>query len=1065
MEPAPGRHVVSAALQLTTLGGLDIRYDHERVGRSLPDKAQALLVYLADADRPVSRSEVAGLLWSDLTEERARANLRLSLTKIRRVLPGVVEADRRSLSLTTTPQYDVALVERGDAGDTLRAYGGDFLAGLDPGGAELFDDWVRARRHNLRSTALLDLAASSKRAMSASAWIRVIEFAGRVLEIEPWNETAHRQMMEALAHTSGRSAALAQFDHCERLLTAELGLHPEPETVALAERIDAGNVRPVQRDSAEVLGLPRLLTPFLGREADVELIVERLLDGGQRLVTLAGPGGVGKTRLSIAAIDRVRTDFDVVVFASLAGAGSPVEAFSVVNALVSPGGGGVASPIEHLVSSLGTRRCLVVLDNLEHLVEDIVDDISGVLERCAHSTVLVTSRQPLDLAIEDVVEVRGLPVPFAVDDAPDGFGAIRLFVDRAYRVDKTFSLTDDNTADVVRLCQLVEGMPLHLELAASRVRHFSVAEVVEALEATAALPGSTQRDIPRRHASFAAVFEQSWELLDPRDQTALAQLTATRGGFDRQAAQELTGSPVAASSIARRSLLVEEGAGRYRFHELVRQAAAAHLTDQEQGDVEVAHATHYLARLTAAAPNLATWNSGTLTHALLADLDNFRAAWNRAITHGLVRELGDALDGVCKLFEAAGSMAEGAAMIGLAVEAFGDGRMRPHGDLDEAAFLVRQAELLCPVVNDLTADELCQRALDLLKGHPERSADRSWALLHRARSAVLRHDSRCANESIHLAANEVASGDPNIDAWIASMRGRVHTNSGRFEEASVELERSLKIFAELDDPAEQSRIHSYLAPTYAEQYLVWKALESDRRALELAEAIGHRQLDSNLHANVGASLMLLADYEGARRCTETALEIVRRAGDSSAEGYLMVQFAECLDGLGDNEAEAVMSSGIALARAHNDDYGLLYNLVPWSRLLLRVGRLDQAKLATEELVDVAKSRDAEHYAVTARLIGARIDAAAGRSEQAHDSVLACWQLMNNGQAPRLPWPIDSRLNIVEVLGQQHPVGTQALAEAAEIHRDTARSIADPALQRSFLEVLPASRSLAALADG
>lgn len=1065
MEPAPGRDIVSAALQLTTLGGLDIHCDDERVGRSLPDKAQALLVYLADADRPVPRSELAGLLWSDLTEERARANLRLALTKTRRVLPGVVEADRRSLWLATTPRYDVALVEHGDADDTLRAYGGDFLAGVDPGGAELFDDWVRARRHNLRSTALIDLAGSAKQAMSASAWTRVIEFAGRVLEIEPWNESAHRQMMEALANNSGRSAALAQFDHCERLLAAELGLRPEPETVALAERIDTGNVRPTPSDGAEVLGLPRVLTPFFGRENDVELVVERLTDSGQQLVTLSGPGGVGKTRLAIAAIDQLRTDFDLVVFAPLAGVGSTVEAFSVATALVSPGGARVGLPIEQLGLSLGTRRCLVVLDNLEHLADDIVDDISTLLERCPHTTVLVTSRQPLDLAIEDVVEVAGLPVPLAAGDPPDGFGAVRLFVDRAYRVDKAFSLTDDNAADVVRLCQLVEGTPLHLELAASRVRSFSVAEIVDALEATAALPGSTQRDVPRRHASFAAVFEQSWELLAPRDQTAFMQLTATRGGFDRRAAEQLTESSVAAGSLALRSLLVEEGAGRYRFHELVRQAAAARLNDQARSDADIAHATHYLTRVAAAASNLATWHSGTLTNALLADLDNVRVAWTRAIDHGLVRELGGALDGLCKLFEAAGLMAEGAAMINVAVEAFRNGRLDPDGALDEAAFLVRQAELLCPVVNDLTADELCQRALSLLTGHPKRSADRSWALLHRARSAIMRHDTECANESIHLASKEAAADDPHIDAWIESMRGRVHTNSGRFEEASVALERSLEIFVKLDDPAEQSRIHSYLAPTYAEQYLVWKALESDRRALELAEAIGHRQLDSNLHANVGASLMLVGDYATARRCTETALEIVRHSGDASAEGYLMVQFAECLDGMGDSEAETVMSQGIALEREHNDDYGALYSLVPWSRLLLRVGRLDQAKLATEELADVAGAREAQHFALTARLIGARIDAAAGRRGQAHDATLACWELMDSREVPRLPWPIDSRLDIVEILGQQHPVGAQALVEAAEIHRVTARAIADPDLRRSFLEVVPASRTLAALIAG
>lgn len=1050
-------------MQLTTLGGLDIWWCGERVGRGLPDKAQALLVYLADADRTVSRSEVAGLLWSDLTEERARANLRLALTKTRRVLPGVIEADRRSLWLAEVPQYDVALVESGSTDDMLRWYGGDFLAGVDPGGAELFDDWVRARRHNLRSTALLGLTEASNRAMSLSAWTRLIEVAGRVLEIEPWNEAAHRQMMEALERTSGRSAALAQFGHCEQLLAAELGLSPEQETVALAARIDAGTERPPTSDGTEVRGLPQVLTPFFGREDDVGLIAERLAGGGQRLVTLAGPGGVGKTRLSIAAVDRVRDDFEVVAFASLAGVASTVEALSVVTGLVSPGGGGVASPIEHLAVSLGTRRCLIVLDNLEHLADDIVSEISVVLERCPHTMLLVTSRQPLDLAVEDVVEVRGLEVPPAGSDAIDSFGAVRLFVDRAYRVDKAFSLTGENAADVARLCRLVEGMPLHLELAASRVPRFSLTEIVDALEATATLPGSTQRDVPERHASFGAVFDQSWDLLDRRDQTALCRLTATRGGFDRTAAHDLTGDPVAASSIARKSLLVEEGAGRYRFHELVRQAAASRLTDQERDDAEVAHALHYLTRLSAAAPNLATWGSGRLTDTLLADLDNHRVAWERALAHGLVRELGDALDGLCKLFDAAGLMIEGATMIDAAIAAFSDGRLHPDGAIDEAAFLVRQAGLLSSIVNDLVVDELCERVLELLDGRPERSVDRTWALLHRARSGILRHDAARANESLDLAADEPAAADQRIGAWITALRGRVHSNGGRFEEGTVGLEQALAVFVDLDDAAGQSKIHSYLAPAYAEQYLAWKALETDRRALEIAEMIGHRQLDSYLHANVGASLVLIGDYGGARQYTETALEIARRTGDQVSEGYLMVQYAECLDGLSDTEsdteAEIVMSRGIALAREFNDDYGLLYSLVPWSRLLLRLHRLDQAKLVTEELVDVARSRDAEHFAITARLIGARVDAAAGRNEQAIAEVIRCWEVMRGDPPLRLPWPIESRLDIVEVIGQQHPVGEQALAEAANVHRETARSIADPALRRTFLEELPASRTL------
>ncbi len=410
-------------------------------------------------------------------------------------------------------------------------------------------------------------------------------------------------------------------------------------------------------------------------------------------------------------------------------------------------------------------------------------------------------------------------------------------------------------------------------------------------------------------------------------------------------------------------------------------------------------------------------------------------------------------------------MIEVARLLQVAADVLGDGRLQADGDIDEAAMLMRKADQLCPMVSDLTVEVLCQRVLELLAGRPERAGDRAWTLLHRARSAIMRHEAERAEEFLGLAAQEaVIASDQRIDVGVTSLRGRMYTNAGRFEEATVELERALEVFVEIDDPWGQSRIHSYLAPTYAEQYLVWKALESDRRALEIAETIGNRQ-PYLLHANVGASLVLIGDYRSARRFTETALDMVRRAGDQLQEGYLTVQLAECLDGVGDPEAEAMMSRGIARERERNDAYGLLYSLVPWSRRLLRSGRFDQAKLAAEELVEIAGARNAGHYAVTARLIGARADAAAGRSEQATAEVLRCWDEMHAGTLLRLPWPIDSRLDIVEVVGPQHPIGEQALAEAADVYRETARAIADPALRRAFMEDLPASRALVALVGG
>lgn len=1055
---------VGSTLEVRALGRLDIRSDGQRIVTHLPDKALVVLVYLADAGRPVSRSEVAGLLWSDLSEERARANLRLALTKTRRVLPDIIGADRRSLWLTGHLLYDVSLVEGGGIEETLEWYGGEFLADIDLARADLFDDWVRARRHSLRSTALRGLAVASESAAANGESVRVIELAGRVLEIEPWNEAAHRQLMVALDTTSGRSAALAQFDHCERILLEELGLGPEPETVALADRINAGRNVVLSLGRGDIPGLPLTLTPFFGRDDEVALLVDRLSSDDYRLVTLVGPGGVGKTRLSIAAAERVRGDRELAVFASLAGVRSAAEALSVINSLVNAGRATAVQPFDGIVSVLGSRRCLLVLDNLEHLVDEIVDDVVRVLQGCPNTTVLVTSRQPLGIAAEDVVEVRGLPVP-ALDDHTTT-EAVRLFVDRAYRVDKSFSLNEDNAGDVARLCRLVEGMPLHLELAASRIRHLSVQGILEALEGNAGLPPVAQRDVPERHASFAAVFSQSWALLTESEQRAFTQLTVCRGSFDRHAARELTNDPVAASSVARRSLLFEDGGGRYRFHELIRQAAAALLNDDERIDAEIVHARHYLALLATAAHGLAAWDAGPVADALTPDVDNFRVAWIRAIDHGLTAELGRSADGLASVFDVAGLMIEAADLLSDVAEALANGRLQPIGDIDEAMFLQRRAEQRCTLVSDMSVDDTCQRVLALLEGRPDRAADRARTLCYRARSSIMRHDVSAANTYLDAAEREAeTAGDERVGAHVMALRGRVRFYAGRFDEATAELGRALAVFERLDDPAGQGEVHRLLAPAYAEQYQIWKALESDRRALALAETLGHRQRLAFMNANVAASLILFGDYDSARTFTETAMDISRRTGDLLLEGYLLVQLAECLVGMGEPDAETSMSQGIALGRENNDTSGLWYNLVPWSRLLLQLGRLDQAKLVADELDGIAASREADHFVITARLIAARIDHAAGRTAPAIEVALACWGLMHADPAPRLPWPIEARLDVIAVLGESHEIGARALDEAREIHSNTARTIDDPELRRMFMEVLPASRTLAQLVRG
>lgn len=1058
-------------LSVSTLGALSIELDGERVEHRIPAKAGLLIVYLIDADSPVRRSTVAGMLWSDVSEDRARASLRLTLTRAREVLGDVIHADRDSVWLDGSRRYDATTVLDGDAEDVLTVYRGEFLAGIDTSGASLFDEWATVRRQRLHATALLTLADASERAHHDQRWSDAYRYAQRVVELEPWNESAHRHLIAALAETHGRSSALNQYERCVTTLATELGLEPEPETSELANRIRSGAVAigaALTRAGPATSGIPVALTPFFGRERELDVISDRLAPGGYRLVTLVGPGGVGKTRLAAEAARRGADRFaDGVVFVSLAAAENRAELTSLVTELIAPDAvGSLAEPVDILADAIGDGELLLVLDNFEQLIDSGTELVVELLRRCSALTVLIASRRPLDVGGEDVVAIAGLPIPAHGASDAGASASVRLFVDRGYRVNKSFSLDDSVIDDVVELCRLVEGMPLHLELTAARLTTMTVTEVLDHLRAELELPGSPMRDSPERHHGFDAVFDQSWRTLDENHRRALATLSVTRGGFDEDAAAFLLDSEgTEASHLARSSLLADERFGRFRFHELLRQSAHARLTHDEQRRAEIRHATWYLGMVADSTRALVSRDAGAVTHRLVRDLDNVRHAWDSAIRHDLVPLLARAAIGLGYLFEIAGRYADADALMGNATAGLRGGRLTPVDDLDEPYLLRVHAGTVAPKTVDERVDRWCDRVDDLLADRPDRAADRAWITLHRAQAAFYRGD--LADAADALARSERIAGaidDPLLAAWSLLQRGRLDSAAGRFDEAIASYREALGLFEAHDDVRAQALAHSYLAPAYAEQNLVWKAYEADHAALELSELIGNRQRLADVHVNVGASLVLIGAFEDARRHTATALEMFRASGDLQVVGYVLAQHAECLIGLGEVEAgEHDFVEGIATSRRQGFSYGLLYNLVPWARHLGRSGRYDQAILVAEELVEIAEQRHADHFAITGRALRARSLAATGRLPTAIEIVDGIWGELHTDDPPRLPWPAATLLDLaVVLLAEGDPLAATAVERAEEIHRSTARSITDPRLRGQFLERHPVSIELAAL---
>ena len=228
------------ALQIRAAGGLEIVVGDREVTNDIPIKAALLIAYLADHGQPVSRSSIAGLLWSDLTEERARANMRVTLTRARAVLGERLRGDRTRVWLEGPVGLDTHLIEHGTPEEASRAYRGDYLAGLDGDDGGLFDDWLQQRRQTLHTAAMRQLKTGCDTAIEHGDWAEARSFAERLVGLEPWNEGAHRRRIRAIAATDGRAAALIAVQECTERLAADLGVEPDAETLALAQAVDAG---------------------------------------------------------------------------------------------------------------------------------------------------------------------------------------------------------------------------------------------------------------------------------------------------------------------------------------------------------------------------------------------------------------------------------------------------------------------------------------------------------------------------------------------------------------------------------------------------------------------------------------------------------------------------------------------------------------------------------------------------------------------------------------------------------------------------------------------------------
>jgi predicted ATPase/DNA-binding CsgD family transcriptional regulator len=793
--------------------------------------------------------------------------------------------------------------------------------------------------------------------------------------------------------------------------------------------------------------LPAALTPFVGRDTECAQVIARLRQPGSRLLTITGAGGVGKTRLALQAAQALvpgpgaDTPFvHGVYLAPLATLGEHETPGDVLAAtLVSALGialAGPEPPVGHVIQYLREMTLMLLVDKLEH-VEGGVAFITSLLQAAPALKIVVTSRQRLGLRGEQVIELVGLPFPAPSQPANlkvlAGYPAIDMFVQSAQALQPDFALSAETAPAVARICQLVEGLPLGIELAAAWIRVLSCAEVAQEIHRNLDFLSSAMHDLPARQRSLRAVFDYSWNLLSAPEQQALRQLAVFRGSFTREAATVVLSSKLKVQSsepstaelltlnselltllaaLVDKSLvrrITAAGVPRYELRALLRQYLAEQLARAGEADAAaMRHSNYYCAWMGARTAELRGKDQGAALAAISGEVEQIRAAWRCAVANADSAALGNAADSLCHFYDMRSWFHEGAEAFGAACQALA-AQPDAAGQLVYAKLLARLGWFTFYLGRQAEAKALFEQSLAILRRLDAR-ADMVFTL---------------------------------------NYLGAVCSYLGDYAQTRALCRESLAIAEALGDDYGRAIACNILGQTAYEGGDYTEAQAWSQRSFALEQQIGNGWSMAFSLTNLGKVAYALGEYAEARWFFEQSLQTRASLGDTRGVAICYNRLGDAAMGLG-NPAEAGQryAQSLELVSEIGNQWGMAESLSNLGQLASTQARDPAATRLLQEALRLALGTQSAPQVVTIMSALAPILRRAGQAAWADELAhfVAAEPVSFDSYRPQA-----ERLLSWTMPGVTAPTLEQAIAEAQAPPRTAERTAPAAAAESRRLE--------------